>query len=110
MAYFGAYAVYAAVNYKAIAALLKRLFGGKRGGRAAQPESEEGAKETAEISGAPPQAISETDTPDAERVDTNAVNTATENTGTVDTEKLAVAAQAGGDTVDADAVGDTEET
>ena len=110
LAYFGAYAVYAAVNYKAIAALLKRLFGGKRGGRAAQPESEEGAKETAEISGAPPQAISETDTPDAERVDTNAVNTATENTGTVDTEKLAVAAQAGGDTVDADAVGDTEET
>ncbi len=105
LAYFGAYAVYAAVNYKAIAALFKRLFGGKRGGRAAQPESEEGAKETAEISNAPPQAISETDTPDAERVDTNA-----ENTGTVDTEKLAVAAQAGGDTVDADAVGDTEET
>ncbi len=105
LAYFGAYAVYAAVNYKAIAALFKRLFGGKRGGRAAQPASEEGAKETAEMSSAPPQAISETDTPDAERVDTNA-----ENTGTVDTEKLAVAAQAGGDTVDADAVGDTEET
>ena len=37
---FGAYAVYAAVNYKAIAALFKRLFGGKRGGRAAQPDTE----------------------------------------------------------------------
>ncbi len=110
LAYFGAYAVYAAVNYKAIAALFKRLFGGKRGGRAAQPASEEGAKETAEISGEQPQAISETDTPDAASVDTNAVNTATENTETVDTEKLAVAAQAGGDTVNADAVGDTEET
>lgn len=110
LAYFGAYAVYAAVNYKAIAALFKRLFGGKRGGRAAQPASEEGAKETAEISGEPLQAISETDTPDAASVDTNAVNTATENTETVDTEKLAVAAQAGGDTVNADAVGDTEET
>lgn len=110
LAYFGAYAVYAAVNYKAIAALFKRLFGGKRGGRAAQPASEEGAKETAEISGEPPQAISEPDTPDAASVDTNAVNTATENTETVDTEKLAVAAQADGDTVNADAVGDTEET
>lgn len=111
LAYFGVYVVYAAINYKSIVELFKRLFRGRRG---ATEQTAGAAERNADANGVATVATEQTAFAEdaiGARLATETVATETSDDETSDGKEIDNAdAQADGATDKADMLGDTEET